>query len=187
MSLFSRRPSFQEGLETFQKTPGAVLLDVRTPEEFAAGHVPEAVNATLWSVSITSRTRRCLSIATAARAAGGHVFCWRRRDIMPLISAGSQNIPAGLTADPIFCFRNSETLENFRFLVYDELRSCTNGRRTCLGGKFPVRIGWEKLEIRQDSHVFLPCRIKNFSEDPCVFPIGTLLIRKQKGNASGPV
>ncbi|CUP36036.1 Uncharacterised protein [Anaerotruncus colihominis] len=106
---------------------------------------------------------------------------------MPLISAGSQNIPAGLTADPIFCFRNSETLENFRFLVYDELRSCTNGRRTCLGGKFPVRIGWEKLEIRQDSHVFLPCRIKNFSEDPCVFPIGTLLIRKQKGNASGPV
>ena len=47
MSLFSRRPSFQEGLETFQKTPGAVLLDVRTPEEFAAGHVPEAVNAPL--------------------------------------------------------------------------------------------------------------------------------------------
>ncbi|WP_347707230.1 rhodanese-like domain-containing protein [Anaerotruncus colihominis] len=47
MSLFSRRPSFQQGLETFRKMPGAVLLDVRTPEEFAAGHVPEAVNAPL--------------------------------------------------------------------------------------------------------------------------------------------
>lgn len=47
MSLFSRRPSFQEGLETFRKTPGAVLLDVRTPGEFAAGHVPKAVNAPL--------------------------------------------------------------------------------------------------------------------------------------------
>lgn len=45
--LFGKRPSFQEGLDTFRKTPGAVLLDVRTPGEYAAGHIPEAVNVPL--------------------------------------------------------------------------------------------------------------------------------------------
>lgn len=31
-------------LSTYASTPGAVLLDVRTPEEFAAGHIKDAVN-----------------------------------------------------------------------------------------------------------------------------------------------
>ena len=65
MSLFSRRPSFQEGLETFQKTPGAVLLDVRTPEEFAAGHVPEAVNAPLYCHSGARSGRACILLEKA--------------------------------------------------------------------------------------------------------------------------
>ncbi len=29
---FARRPGLAEGLETWKSTPGAVLLDVRTPE-----------------------------------------------------------------------------------------------------------------------------------------------------------
>ena len=37
---FARRPSLAEGLETWKSTPGAVLLDVRTPEEYRAGRIP---------------------------------------------------------------------------------------------------------------------------------------------------
>ncbi|MGN0983673.1 MAG: rhodanese-like domain-containing protein [Gemmiger sp.] len=33
-----------EGLLRFQATPGAVLLDVRTPQEYAAGHLPGSWN-----------------------------------------------------------------------------------------------------------------------------------------------
>lgn len=32
------------GLEEYRNTPGAVLVDVRTPEEYAQGHLPGSVN-----------------------------------------------------------------------------------------------------------------------------------------------
>lgn len=45
--LFARRPALSEGLEQYRNTSGAVLLDVRTPEEYRDGHVPGAVNLPL--------------------------------------------------------------------------------------------------------------------------------------------
>ena len=45
--LFGRRPGFTEGLETCRSTPDAVLLDVRTTEEYAVGHIPGSVNLPL--------------------------------------------------------------------------------------------------------------------------------------------
>ena len=39
--LFARRPALSEGLEQYRNTPGAILLDVRTPEEYRDGHLPE--------------------------------------------------------------------------------------------------------------------------------------------------
>ena len=49
MGLFDlfHRPSMDQGLTQWRETPDAVLLDVRTPEEYRSGHIPKAVNLPL--------------------------------------------------------------------------------------------------------------------------------------------
>lgn len=42
-----RRTDINEGFVRFRATPGAVLLDVRTSEEYAAGHLPGSRNLPL--------------------------------------------------------------------------------------------------------------------------------------------
>ena len=44
--LFSK-PAFDEGAEEFRKTPGARLIDVRSAEEYAGGHLAESENVPL--------------------------------------------------------------------------------------------------------------------------------------------
>lgn len=39
--------TINEGVERFKKTEGAVLLDVRTPEEFSHGNIPQSKNIPL--------------------------------------------------------------------------------------------------------------------------------------------
>ena len=39
-----KRPSIQEGLTRWEKMPGALLLDVRTRQEYAQGHLPGSQN-----------------------------------------------------------------------------------------------------------------------------------------------
>ncbi|MGX8680232.1 MAG: rhodanese-like domain-containing protein [bacterium] len=41
---FLRRSEMDQGVERFKQTPGAILLDVRTLEEYADGHVPDSMN-----------------------------------------------------------------------------------------------------------------------------------------------
>lgn len=42
---FLKGPDIDQGVKEFQATPGGVLLDVRTPQEYQGGHVPGSVNA----------------------------------------------------------------------------------------------------------------------------------------------
>lgn len=44
---FMKRPDMGQELERFARTPGAILLDVRTEEEYAGGHIPGSRNVPL--------------------------------------------------------------------------------------------------------------------------------------------
>lgn len=48
---FLRGPDIGQGVQEFGSTPGAVLLDVRTSEEYRGGHIPGSVNAPLQTLS----------------------------------------------------------------------------------------------------------------------------------------
>lgn len=48
---FLHGPNINQGVETFRSTPGAVLLDVRTPQEYQEGHIPGSVNIPLQTLS----------------------------------------------------------------------------------------------------------------------------------------
>ncbi|MBR1919121.1 MAG: rhodanese-like domain-containing protein [Spirochaetales bacterium] len=44
---FFRTPDINEGVEEFRKTEKAFLLDVRTKDEYAQGHIPGSINLPL--------------------------------------------------------------------------------------------------------------------------------------------
>ena len=44
---FFKGPNINEGVEQFRNTPGAVLLDVREPNEYAQGHIQGSRNLPL--------------------------------------------------------------------------------------------------------------------------------------------
>ena len=76
---FLRGPDINQGVSEYSATPGAVLLDVRTPQEYAEGHIPGSVNAPLQSLGQDGRIPEekdtalfvyCQSGARSRRAAG---------------------------------------------------------------------------------------------------------------------
>ena len=52
MSFFDlfKQPDVNRGVKEFQRTSGAVLLDVRTPEEYRSGHIPGSRNIPLQTI-----------------------------------------------------------------------------------------------------------------------------------------
>ncbi|HEY9573975.1 MAG TPA: rhodanese-like domain-containing protein [Lachnospiraceae bacterium] len=53
MSLFGlfQSSNIHVGLEEFEKTENALLLDVRTPQEYRQGHIPKSKNLPLVGIS----------------------------------------------------------------------------------------------------------------------------------------
>ena len=45
-----KQPDVNRGVKEFQRTSGAVLLDVRTPEEYRSGHIPGSRNISLQAI-----------------------------------------------------------------------------------------------------------------------------------------
>ena len=53
---FLKRPDINDGVKEYRNTPGAVLLDVRSPQEYQAGHIPGSKNVPLQSLEDVEET-----------------------------------------------------------------------------------------------------------------------------------
>lgn len=47
---FLRQHDINQGIKEYGATPGALLLDVRTPQEYGAGHIPGSKNVPLQNI-----------------------------------------------------------------------------------------------------------------------------------------
>ena len=47
---FFKQPDINQGIKEYTATPGAVLLDVRTSEEYRGGHIPGSKNVPLQTI-----------------------------------------------------------------------------------------------------------------------------------------
>lgn len=81
MGLFSflQTRDINSGVRSFLSTEGAVLLDVRTPQEYAEGHIEGSINIPLQSIETTETVIKdkdtplfvhCRSGARSAQATG---------------------------------------------------------------------------------------------------------------------
>lgn len=77
MSIFSfmkTQTDINEGMTLFRAVPGAVLLDVRSNEEYAEGHIPGSINLPLNRLATIKLDKNtplfvyCLSGTRSARA-----------------------------------------------------------------------------------------------------------------------
>ena len=47
---FFKKTTINEGVDECKNTPGAILLDVRNPDEYDAAHIPNSVNVPLGEI-----------------------------------------------------------------------------------------------------------------------------------------
>ena len=47
---FFRHPDINQGIKDFHNSPGAILLDVRSPQEYRGGHIPGSKNLPLQTI-----------------------------------------------------------------------------------------------------------------------------------------
>lgn len=58
MSIFDffKTENINEGVSQFEQTTGAILLDVRTTEEYQSGHIPQSINVPLHEIHKVAET-----------------------------------------------------------------------------------------------------------------------------------
>ena len=79
---FLKGPDINQGVKEYSVTDGAVLLDVRTPDEYRQGHIPGSKNIPLQSINkvagLTIKLPPFLFIVSAAQEAVRQLlFCSR--------------------------------------------------------------------------------------------------------------
>ena len=58
---FFKQADINQGIEEYSSTAGAILLDVRTPQEYQEGHIPESKNMPLQQLNnVVSVVNNCL-------------------------------------------------------------------------------------------------------------------------------
>ena len=76
---FFRQPDINQGIKDYQAVSGAVLLDVRTPQEYREGHIPGSRNVPLQTIDkvaavVDNKDKAlfvyCYSGARSSQAAG---------------------------------------------------------------------------------------------------------------------
>lgn len=76
---FLKQPDINQGVKECRNTPGAVLLDVRTPQEYGEGHIPGSQNVPLQELEMVGSVAAdrdtplfvyCRSGARSRQAAG---------------------------------------------------------------------------------------------------------------------
>jgi phage shock protein E len=80
LRLFQRRPNFADGLTASRNTPDAILIDVRTTEEYAGGHIPGSVSLPLDRISsIKLDKSHPLFVYCQSGARSGQACVWLKR------------------------------------------------------------------------------------------------------------
>lgn len=86
---FLRPPDINQGVKDYGAVPGAVLLDVRTPQEYREGHVPRSTNIPLQSLDQAAGIIRDKSTPV-------FVYCYSgsrsSQAVNKLIKMGYQNV-----------------------------------------------------------------------------------------------
>ena len=75
--------SIRQGISEFRNTPGALLLDVRTPQEYGQGHIPGSKNLPLQQLdkaeSMTENKDTALFVYCYSGARSGQATAYLRR------------------------------------------------------------------------------------------------------------
>lgn len=80
---FFSKSDINDGVSRFQQTEGALLLDVRTPEEYAESHIPQSRNLPLQQIekiaSVAADKEKPLFVYCRSGARSGRAVDYMKR------------------------------------------------------------------------------------------------------------
>ncbi len=89
LNIFSKKQDINAGVESCRQDPKAVLLDVRTSEEYRGGHIQDSVNIPLDKIdTIDIDKSRTLYVYCLSGARSGQACAWLRNNGYEAINIG---------------------------------------------------------------------------------------------------